>query len=134
MIRELQPRTSVFLCAANWYTAVAPGDFFDEVGDHAGELETSVMLHVAPDLVRPLEEAGRGEGKVFRVRGLRDGVAWAPRDWKHVTVDTGVGNPSAATEAKGDRFFSAVTRTLADFLTDLAAADLSDMYECKPPQ
>jgi len=129
MIRELQPKTSVFLCTANWYTAVESEEFFEKAGDHAGELETSVMLHLVPDLVQPLEQAGPGEAKTFKVRGLREGVAWAPRDWASVTVDTGVGDPSAATDDKGRSFFEAVTKALAAFVTDLAAVDLDEMYE-----
>jgi creatinine amidohydrolase len=129
MIRELQAETGVFLCASNWYTSVDPASFFDEAGDHAGELETSVMLHLTPGLVLPLDEAGAGEANVFRLRGLREGVAWAPRQWKDVTTDTGVGNPNASSEDKGRRFFEAVTQTLGEFLTDLATADLNDMYE-----
>ncbi len=129
MIRELQPRTRVFLCTANWYTAAPPDGYFDVPGDHAGELETSVMLHVSPGLVRPLDEAGKGRAKVFKVPGLRDGTAWAPRDWARVTEDTGVGDPSAASAEKGAHFFAAVTRTLSAFIIDLAAADLDDLYE-----
>jgi creatinine amidohydrolase len=129
MIRELQPRTSVFICTANWWTAVDPAPYFDDPGDHAGELETSVMLHVAPALVRPLDEAGRGHARVFRVRGLREGLAWAPRDWARVTDDTGVGDPSASTTDKGSRFFAAVTGALSAFLVDLARADTDDLYE-----
>lgn len=129
MIRELQPRTRIFLCTANWYTAVDPGPYFDVPGDHAGELETSVMLHVSPNLVRPLSEAGTGRAKVFKVPGLREGMAWAPRDWALVTEDTGVGDPSAASSEKGSRFFAAVTRALSGFVNDLADADVDDLYE-----
>lgn len=128
MIRELQPHTSVFLCTANWYTCVDPNEYFDIPGDHAGELETSVVLHLAPDLVRPLTEAGPGRAKVFGVRGLRDGTAWAPRDWKRVTSDTGAGDPVAATAEKGQSYFRAVTVKLSDFIRELAAADPGDMY------
>ena len=48
MIRELQARTSVFLTTLNWYKVGDPRSIFADHGDHAGELETSVMLHVAP--------------------------------------------------------------------------------------
>src|SRR3989442_1481880 len=58
MIRELQPAVSLFLCTVNWYQVVDAKAFFADVGDHAGELETSVMLHVAPELVRPVSAAG----------------------------------------------------------------------------
>lgn len=132
MIRELQATTSVFLCAANWYTIVDPAAYFEAMGDHAGEMETSVMLHLAPDLVCPLGEAGPGTARRFKVRGFREGVAWAPRDWKQVTSDTGVGDPSAATAEKGSRYLEAVTAALSEFLIDLAAADPDDMYEPEP--
>ena len=75
MIRELQPTTTVFLCTVNWYACIDAASWFDAPGDHAGELETSVMQHLAPELVRPLDEAGPGAARAFRVRGLREG--WA---------------------------------------------------------
>ncbi|HYW08028.1 MAG TPA: creatininase family protein [Longimicrobium sp.] len=129
MIRELQPRSRVFVCAVNWWNCVDPRPFFDEPGDHAGELETSVMMHVAPELVLPLSEAGPGAARRFRVAGLRDGWAWAPRNWRQVTDDTGTGNPAAATPERGAAFFAAVTERIATLLVDLAAADLDALYE-----
>jgi creatinine amidohydrolase len=129
MIRELQPRTTVFLCTLNWYSCVSPATFFDEPGDHAGELETSVMLHIAPRFVRPLGEAGPGTARSFVVTGLREGWAWAPRQWVQVTDDTGTGNPSAATTAKGLKFFTAVTERVAAFIKELSDAAPGAMYE-----
>lgn len=128
MIRELQPRVRVFLSVADWYRAVDPAGYFDRPGDHAGELETSVMLHLEPGLVRSLEEAGPGEARAFRVRALREAWAWAPRDWKRVTDDTGVGDPGRATADKGERYFRAVVEAVAAFLTELSAADPDDLY------
>jgi len=58
MIREMQPDAGLFLCTVNWYSCVNPAPFFSEPGDHAGELETSVMMHLAKELVSPLEQAG----------------------------------------------------------------------------
>src|SRR3989442_11035899 len=109
MIRELQPAVSLFLCSVNWYQVVDPQLFFSEQGDHAGELETSVMLHVAPELVRPLSDAGPGRARRFKIVGLREGLAWAPRRWRQVTDDTGVGNPAAATAEKGRKDVGAVS-------------------------
>jgi creatinine amidohydrolase len=129
MIRELQARVELFVCAVNWYACVDPAPFFDAPGDHAGELETSLMLKVAPELVLPLGEAGRGRARRFRVAALREGWAWAPRRWTQVTADTGVGDPASATPVKGEQFFSAVTRQIAGFLLELAAADPEALYE-----
>jgi creatinine amidohydrolase len=128
MIRELQPALGVFLCTVNWYDCVDPRPYFAEPGDHAGELETSVMLHVAPELVRPLAEAGAGTARRFKLTALREGWAWAPRRWTQATDDTGVGNPAAASVEKGRRYVEAVTERLAGFLAELAVADPDDLY------
>ena len=129
IIRELQPKLKIFLCAINWYTAVPPKQFFDEPGDHAGELETSMILHIAPDLVLSLHQAGTGEEKRFRIEGLRNGLAWAPRQWTKISKDTGVGNPKAAAVEKGKQFSDAVSEKIAAFLLELAKADINNLYE-----
>jgi creatinine amidohydrolase len=134
MIRELQPRLKLFLCAANWYQAVNAGEYFEDLGDHAGEMETSVMLHVAPALVRPLSEAGAGKARRFRIAALREGWAWAPRRWTQVSSDTGVGNPGQASRQKGERYAAAVVERLSRFLIDLAAADPDHLYEAGPSE
>ena len=128
MIRELQPKVRLFLCTVNWYSCLDPKPFFVEPGDHAGELETSLVQHIAPDLVLPLSEAGNGRARKFTVAGLRDGWAWAPRKWTSVSDDTGTGNPAAATPEKGARFLDAVAERLAGFYADLAGADVAHLY------
>jgi len=129
MIRELQPSCGVFISAINWWNCLDPASYFAEPGDHAGELETSAMLHIAPELVLPLSDAGEGKARKFKVAGLREGWAWAPREWSKVTDDTGVGNPAKATLEKGEKFLNAVADRISGFLVDLAAADLDAMYE-----
>ena len=129
MIRELQPRTRVFLCSLNWYSCIDPKPWFDEPGDHAGELETSVMQHLAPELVLPLSEAGSGEQRRPSIAALREGWVWAPRPWTRVTADTGVGNPAASSAQKGARFLEAVAARIGSFLVDLAAMDPATLYD-----
>jgi len=129
MIRELQPKTRVFLCALDWYKVVDPKPFFDEPGDHGGELETSVMMHVAPALVRPLAEAGDGRQRRPRIAAMREGWVWAPRRWTQISADTGVGDPRAATAEKGARYVEAVSRKIGGFLVDLARTSVDDLYE-----
>lgn len=129
MIRELQPQIPLFLSTVNWYRVVDPKAFFSDLGDHAGELETSVMLHVAPERVRPLSEAGPGAARHFKIQAFREGWAWAPRQWRQVTDDTGVGNPAAATAEKGRKYVDAVSRKIGEFLVELARADTARMYE-----
>jgi creatinine amidohydrolase len=130
MIREIGVAfPTMFICATNWYQVADAAAFFDEPGDHAGELETSMMLHIAPDLVLPLDEAGTGKARRFKMGGLRDGWVWAEREWSKVTEDTGVGDPAKATAEKGARYLDAVAEAIAGFLVELAASDLDDLYE-----
>src|SRR5206468_9827398 len=123
MIRELQPSTRVFLSAMNWWSCVDVKQFIEEAGDHAGEAETAAMLHLAPDMVAPLAQAGQGRARPSRLRGIREGWAWAPRRWTQVTADTGIGNPSKATAAKGEAYVAAAVERIADFLVELAELD-----------
>ena len=129
MIRELSARTPVFICAIEWWKIVDPSGFFEKSGDHAGELETSVMMHIAPELVRPLGEAGSGVAKRPRPAAMREGWAWTPRAWTRVTSDTGIGDPSRATAEKGARYTQAVVGKVADFLVELGRTDPADLYE-----
>jgi creatinine amidohydrolase len=129
MIRELHPWSDVFVSTVNWWSCVDPKPFFDAAGDHGGELETSLMMEIHPDLVLPLKDAGEGKAKSFRMAGIRDGVAWAQREWTKITEDTGVGDPSRATREKGARFRDAVCEKISKYLVELAEADLDDLYE-----
>lgn len=128
MVRELQSQTDTFLSVVDWFRMPGGDDVFDDPGDHAGEMETSLMMHLHPELVLPLEEAGPGTARPWRMAALREGWAWAPRRWSEVTEDTGVGDPRPATPDKGAAYFSAVTRRLASYLVELAEADPRALY------
>ncbi|MFD1613560.1 creatininase family protein [Gelatiniphilus marinus] len=129
IIRELSVDfPEVFVCAVNWWHAENGNDFFNEPGDHAGELETAVTMFLEPNLVLPLQEAGDGASKKFKIEALKEGWVTAQRQWTSVTKDTGVGNPKKATPENGSRFFQAVTQKLASFFKELNDADLKDMY------
>ncbi|MBR9990864.1 MAG: creatininase family protein [Gemmatimonadetes bacterium] len=128
ILRELQPRAGILLCTMNWWTCVDARQFFDEPGDHAGELETSAMMHIAPHLVLPLGEAGPGTAQPFRITAFREGWAWTQRQWTQVTQDTGVGDPRAASAEKGATFVAAATERIASFLVELAGMQRDDMY------
>ena len=129
MVRELQPHLDLFLSVIDWYRCVDPAAFFDAPGDHGGAMETALMMHVAGDLVRPLDQAGSGTARPWTVEGLREGWAWAPRQWTRLTDDTGVGDPAGATPELGESYFRAVTERIAGYLVELAEVDLDDLYE-----
>jgi creatinine amidohydrolase len=129
LIRELQPTAGLFLCLVDWYRVVDPRTVFEVPGDHAGEMETNLIQHLAPHLALPLSQAGPGAERRSRIDALREGWAWTPRHWRSVSADTGIGDPRAATPEKGARYFAAVTERLAAFLAQLASADPDALYE-----
>jgi creatinine amidohydrolase len=129
MIRELGLQfPDMFLSQCNWYQAVDQKQYFENKDDHAGEMETSVMMHLTPSLVRPLSEAGDGSAKKFRLTGIREGWAWAERKWMQVTKDTGVGDPRKASAEKGAAYFDAVTKKVGQYFIEVARADRKDLY------
>jgi creatinine amidohydrolase len=92
-------------------------------------METGIMQYLAPELVLPLSEAGKGDSKNFRIKALREKWAWAERRWTKVTSDTGIGNPLKATPEKGKRCFDEIVNKLSTFMVDLSGTDINDMYE-----
>jgi creatinine amidohydrolase len=130
MIRELGLKyPSMFLSTCNWFQALPKKDFFEHGGDHADELETSLILHLAPHLVLPLDEAGDGREKKQKIKEFSEGWAWSERRWSQISADTGVGNPKASTKEKGAMYFKAVTSKISEFLIKLSQADVRDLYE-----
>jgi len=80
-------------------------------------------------LVLPLEQAGTGMDKKFRIKGLQEGWVSAQRQWTQVSDDTGVGNPKLATQEKGKAFLEVVIQKVALFFEEMHGADVNNMYE-----
>ena len=130
ILRELGLKfPNMFLSTCNWYKSLDKLKYFDNDGDHADEMETSLMLYLKPEFVLPLNEAGEGKEKHFKIKGLNEGWTWAERKWSKVTEDTGIGNPTKATKEKGEKYFNDVTDKLAQLMLEIAEADLNDLYE-----
>lgn len=130
IIRELGLEyPSMFIAYCNWFQSLDKTDYFEEPGDHADEMETSLLMHLTPELVRPLEEAGDGGEKKFKIKALRENWAWAERHWSQVTEDTGVGNPKKSSAKKGETYFKDVTQKLSKLFVELTEANTNNLYE-----
>lgn len=129
MIRDLAvDYPEMIILMSNWFAVLPAREWFEEPGDHADELETSVMMHYHPELVN-LSEAGEGAAKAFKLQSLREKVAWLPRHWTKVTADTGIGNPHLSTAEKGKRFAEAVATKYALLIKELAeVSSAQDIY------
>ena len=58
MLRELGlDFPEMWLSSCNWFHALDKSQYFEEEGDHADEMETSIMMHIHPEFVLQLSEA-----------------------------------------------------------------------------
>ncbi|MBY8877481.1 creatininase family protein [Actinacidiphila acidipaludis] len=105
-----EPRMSLFPQGREWQRARdRAGLVSDAHGDmHAGEIETSILLHAEPSLVRSgYENADHdgGERPFLLIEGMR------------AYTDTGViGFPSYATAEKGKKILTSLTEDFANHL------------------
>ncbi len=130
MLRELGLKfPKMFLSVSNWFQALDKSQFFKESGDHADEMETSLLLHLKPELVLSLDEAGLGMEKKNRIKAFSEGWVWTERKWSQISEDTGVGNPKFATKEKGESYFKAITEKMAKLFVDLSAIEVNKMYQ-----
>jgi creatinine amidohydrolase len=123
LVRDVQSTHGLLIIVANFYDMApdAKREIFEMPGDHADEMETSLLLHLRPETVE-LPHAGPGSRTPFEINGLKQPGVWTPRPWSKSHPDTGSGDPSRATAEKGARFFAALTAALADVLVDVSNA------------
>ena len=130
MLRELGLDFSkMLLSSCNWFHALDKSQYFEEEGDHADEMETSIMMHIQPQLVLPLSQAGMGLEKKSSIKGFREKWAWTERKWSQVTEDTGVGNPKKSSPEKGEKFFDDLTDKISELIQDICKTQLNELYE-----
>jgi creatinine amidohydrolase len=106
--RELRVRAGLLVTMANWFDFGEPPDLIPpeerRFGIHGGLIETSVMLHLAPDRVRreavaDFPSAVRDWAARFpALAGTRTRVAWATQD---LNPSGAVGDPRSASATIG---------------------------------
>lgn len=126
-VREMGGRSKVFISVIDWWRVGKDvyWSIFENADDHAGELETSVMLALRPELVR-MEAAGDGASKATRFEAVNKGWVSISRPWKGLTETTGVGDPRKGTREKGERYLKVVVERLAKYVAELSGADLGE--------
>jgi len=130
MVRELGLKyPNMFISITNWFQSLDKDLFFKNKGDHADEMETSLLLYLKPHLVLPKDKWGKGEEKKNKITAYKEGWAWTERKWSQVSSDTGIGNPVSATKEKGEKYFKAVTVKMANLFVELCKVNRDDLYE-----
>jgi creatinine amidohydrolase len=134
MLRELYGQTPAALFLCNWFQMVR--DVYSEIfampEDHAGEMETSLLLHFRPDLVAKTPDgsliADEGLALPTRFEAVNRGWVSITRPWHLLTTNSGSGNPHAATAAKGEQLMEVVVDRLATFLVELSKSDVDERF------
>lgn len=133
--RELRTRCDLIVYSASWFSLPLPdavaGQFSAQehrFGIHAGEIETSMMLHLAPGTVR-MEHArdfrstsqDRAERYAILGNGKSAKLGWQMQDYHPAGA---VGNAAAATAGKGHAVVEAAAQQLVVLLQELAQLPL----------
>jgi creatinine amidohydrolase len=126
-VREMGGRSKAFISVIDWWKVGKDQytQIFTHPDDHAGELETSVMLALIPQLVQ-LDKATDGAFNPTRFEAVNQGWVSISRPWRLLTESTGVGNPKQATKEKGERYLSVIVPRIAKYLAELSKADVND--------
>ena len=114
----------MFLGVADFYKVLDKKDYFQLDGDHADEMETSLMLYLRPDLVLDKKHWGKGVERMINLKYFSENWAWTERKWSKVTADTGIGDPQFATREKGERYFLDLTEKIAEMLYELSTTEI----------
>lgn len=132
---DLRVRLGVFVAYAAWFDAGYPEGMFtpDEIayGMHGGAIETSLMLHLRPDLVRqsniadfqPITQELEAKARQFSANpgnGRMGGFGWKAQDLQTAGV---TGNAAKATREHGRILLDHVAMRLVELVSDLGKAD-----------
>jgi creatinine amidohydrolase len=129
ILRELHLKTPIRLFVVHWWKMASDRypEIFDDPGDHAGELETSMILAHRPELVAN-GTADAGSIAPTRFDAVNRGWVEITRPWHLLTTNSGAGNPYPATSEKGVALTQIVVDRLAAFLVDLDASPLDERF------
>jgi len=126
--RELRIRYSMLVVNAAWFNMGLPDNLFSAEecrhGIHGGEVETSLMLHLRPDLVdmsraRKFASLGQEIEKDFELLTVegRFGFGWQAQDLNPWGV---CGNAAAADAERGARLAEHLVHTFVDLVGEVA--------------
>ncbi|MGL5115815.1 MAG: creatininase family protein [Beijerinckiaceae bacterium] len=134
--RELRVRHGMLVVVASWSRLGQPPGLYDEweqaYGIHGGDMETSVMLALTPDVVKmdkaqkfhSLQERLAQRHKHLRAHGTA-AFGWIAQDLGPHGV---VGDASKATAEKGAATIATVTDRMIELLQDIHAFDMAALY------
>jgi creatinine amidohydrolase len=129
LLRSMYPDSSVFMCLVDWWKVGSDKlrEIFDNPGEHADEMETSVGMALFGDLVH-LPEAGDGSVHPSMFEAINKGWVSIARPWHLVTKDSTHGDPRKSSKEKGEAYVQLVVDRLTEFVVQLAKTPISDDF------
>lgn len=130
--RDLRVRHEMFVTATNWLRFGQPDGLFPEeefiYGIHGGDIETSLMLHLHPELVRmdlARDFASQQQSYLEEFKHLR-GHGKAQYGWKaqDLNPEGALGNAARASAEKGRLSLDHAAARFIELLEDIKAFDL----------
>ena len=116
-LKQTYPETDIVVVNYLDIPELPHSRYFENSEDHAGEIETSLMMYLKPNLVK-LSDCGPGRSNGFKMSTLQRKIGWTPRDWSKETSDTGIGDPGLATVDKGRLYFQDATNLISELLRE----------------
>ena len=138
--RELRTQQQLLVYSASWFSLPLPDDVAGQFsaeehrfGIHAGDMETSMMLHLAPGAVQ-MEHArnfhSTSQDRAARYAILGNGksakLGWQIQDYHPAGA---AGNAAAATAEKGRSVVEAAAAQLVQLLQELQELPLSTLVD-----
>ena len=135
--RELRVKLNMFAVACSWFNTVDVSDLVDDReirhGIHAGQIETSMMLHLHPELVdmtkaqnfASLAETVAGENKILRSEGSV-GFGWQTQDLNPFGA---CGDARGATAELGRELVERAADLLATLIAEVGDYPLSRLTQ-----
>jgi creatinine amidohydrolase len=142
--RDLRARLNLLVYSCSWFNLPlhdAQGQDLNALfsaeehrfGIHGGEIETSIMLALAPqrvqmDQARHFASTAQARAQQFPIlgNGRSAKLGWQTQDYHPAGA---VGNAAAATAAKGEMLVQAAGRALAQLLAELDRLPLSTLVD-----
>ena len=131
LLRSLYRRSKVFVCLVDWWKVGGDKsrEIFENPGEHADELETSVDMALFGEFVH-LEDAGDGSTRRSRFDAINQGWVSIARPWHLVTKDSTHGNPAKSSKEKGEAYLEIVVGRLTDYVVELAKSRMDRRFPC----
>lgn len=138
--RDLRARLDILTFSVNWYNLplgeAVLGQFSAEehrFGIHGGDIETSMMLALAPQTVdmrqaRNFKSTSQQRSKKYTIlgNGVSAKMGWQTQDYNAMGA---CGNAAAATAEKGQAVICAAGQKMAQLLHEIAALPLSTLVQ-----